>query len=181
MLNSFTAPARSGELLIDDFANKDLKSALGSVWRGVSDLVMGGVSEAAIKKATVDGRVGLRLSGYVRLENNGGFIQAALDLNSGGGLFDASAYTGVRLTVRGNGETYNLHLRTADNTRPWQSYRVSFVAPERWTTIELPFANFTPHRLAAPLDTTVLKRIGIVAIGRAFYADLTLTDLRLYR
>ena len=65
----------------------------------------------------------MQLSGDVRLENNGGFIQAALDLTSVGDTFDASAFTGIRLVARGNNEQYSVHLRTPDNVQPWQSYR----------------------------------------------------------
>ena len=83
--------------------------------------------------------------------------------------------------TRGNGESYSVHLRTSDAVRPWQSYRAHFVAQPEWGSIELPFAEFTPHRLDAPLDPRRLKRIGIVAIGRAFAADLNLAQLEFYR
>lgn len=179
--HSLPISARSNKLLIDDFSDTGLKSTLGTVWRGVSDQVMGGISAANVAKTVIDGGSALRLSGDVKLENNGGFIQAALDLEPDGGQIDASGYTGIRMTVRGNGETYNVHLRTTDNERPWQSYRAAFTAGADWTTITLPFAGFTPHRLTTPLDIKALKRIGLVAIGRAFYADLAVTDLRFYR
>jgi hypothetical protein len=79
--------------------------------------------------------------------------------------------------VKGNDEKFSVHLRTPDNVRPWQSYRAHFTGGRNWDTIELPFAAFTPHRLQAPLDVTRLRRIGIVAIGRAFYADLAVAEL----
>ena len=40
----------------------------------------------------------MRLTGEVRLDNNGGFVQAALDIN-GDKRFDVSDYTGVLLDV----------------------------------------------------------------------------------
>ena len=67
-------------LLLDDFARDDLISAFGKPWRGFSDRVMGGVSQEVIVLFEIDGRRCLRLTGDVRLENNGGFIQMALDL-----------------------------------------------------------------------------------------------------
>lgn len=172
--------ARSGDMLIDDFTSPDFISKLGTQWRGVSDKVMGGISEASVAHAVVDDRPCLRLSGDVRLENDGGFIQAALDMARSGGTFDASGYTGVRLVVRGNGERYSVHLRTPDNVRPWQSYRAQFTAGPDWKSIDLPFAAFAPYRLDAPLDIKRLRRIGLVAIGRAFYADLAVSELGLY-
>lgn len=168
-------------MLIDDFAGPDLVSRLGTRWRAVSDRVMGGVSRARIARETDDGRPYLRLSGDVRLENNGGFIQAALDLAPADTLFDAAGFAGLDLRVRGNGEIYAAHLRTADALRPWQSYRATFEAEERWTTIHLPFEGFAPHRLYAALDTRRLRRLGLVAIGRAFAADLAVCEISLYR
>ncbi len=142
---------------------------------------MGGVSVATVSHEIIEGRGCLRLSGDVRLENDGGFIQAALDLTPGGDTFDASSFTGIRLVLRGNNEQYSVHLRTPDNERPWQSYRAQFIGGPDWASIDLPFATFLPYRLDAPLDTTRLKRIGLVAIGRAFRADLAVCRVEFYR
>ena len=180
-LQTMEARAQSGDMLIDDFSSQDFVSKLGTRWRGVSDQVMGGISEASVAQGMIDGRPCLRLTGDVRLENDGGFIQAALDLALSGDTLDASGYTGVRLVVRGNGERYSVHLRTPDNVRPWQSYRAHFMAGSDWQAIELPFETFAPYRLDAPLDITRLRRIGLVAIGRAFYADLAISELSFYR
>ena len=183
MLSPFSGIAGSQDktMLIDDFSRTDLVSALGTEWRGVSDRVMGGVSEASVSRAVADGQPSLHLQGDVRLENNGGFIQAALDLSSGGRTLDASGYKGIRLTVRGNGEKYSLHLRTPDNTRPWQSYRAEFTAGDDWQTIDLPFKGFEPYRLDTPMDASRLSRLGLVAIGRAFSASLMVSSLSFYR
>ena len=168
-------------MLIDDFSNSQLISPQGVQWRAVSDQVMGGISEGRVARIEVEGRACLHLSGEVRLENNGGFLQAALDLAPSGGVLDASAFTGVRLQVSGNGEVYGLHLRTPDNSRPWQSYRASFGAGQGLQTIDLPFASFEPYRLEQPLDTRRLRRLGLVAIGRAFQADLSVCKISLYK
>lgn len=167
-------------MLIDDFHRDDRVSALGTTWRGVSDRVMGGVSREILRLDELAGRRCLRLSGDVRLENNGGFIQMALDLASEGAYMDASPFTGLRLQVYGNGERYAVHLRTADLVRPWQSYRAHFEALPKWREIHLPFADFNPHRLEEPLDLTRLHRIGVVAIGREFFADLCLGEIGFY-
>ena len=176
-----TAGAQDKTMLIDDFSRTDLVSALGTEWRGVSDRVMGGVSQESVSRSVASGGPALHLQGDVRLENNGGFIQAALDLSSGGRTLDASAYRGIRLIVRGNGEKYSVHLRTPDNTRPWQSYRAEFIAVEDWQSIDLPFDGFEPYRLDTPLDVARLSRLGLVAIGRAFSADLMVSSISFYR
>lgn len=158
--------------IIDDFTQPHPRAATGTDWEFLSDRVMGGVSGGGLSRETVAGRPALRLTGDVRLDNNGGFVQAALDLAPGGAAIDARSHGGIALEVLGQNETYNLHLRTADVTRPWQSYRAAFTAPSRWTRIELAFEDFAAHRLDAPLDLSGLRRIGLVAIGRAFRADL---------
>lgn len=180
-LHFFEVLAQSEAMLIDDFADESLVSTLGTRWRAVSDQVMGGISEAAISHGVIDGRPSLRMTGNVQLENDGGFIQAALDLALSGDTVDASAFTGVRIVVRGNGEKYSAHLRTPDNVRPWQSYRAHFVARPDWETIDLPFETFAQHRLEVLLDKTRLRRIGLVAIGRPFFADLSVSELAFYR
>lgn len=166
--------------LIDDFAAVGGPTRLGTPWRLVTDGVMGGVSAGALSRAEIGGRRALCLQGEVSLENNGGFVQAALDLAPDGYL-DASTYTGIRLVVRGNGESYNLHLKTADVRLPWQSYRSTFRTGAEWREIRSPFANFEPHRIGAPLDTASLRSLGLVAIGRAFTADFCVAEIGLYR
>jgi hypothetical protein len=168
-------------LILDDFRRDDRVSCLGTPWQGFSDRVMGGVSRETLALGRIDGRPCLRLTGDVRLDNNGGFIQMALDLAPARGTLDASAYLGVFLAVRGNDEAYGVHLRTPDCRRPWQSYRAGFMASPDWREVRLPFAGFVPHRLTAPLAVDGLTRIGLVAIGRAFAADLAVSRLGLYR
>ena len=170
-----TAPA-----VIDALDRPAPLSSLGTRWEMIADRVMGGVSTGRMTRETVAGRPAIRLTGEVSLENNGGFLQIALDLAPNGGTVDASGWTGIALDVTGNGERYNLHLRTADVVRPWQSYRAGFEAGPEWRTVRLPFAGFEPHRIEAPLDLSRLRRLGIVAIGRAFRADIAVGGVRFY-
>ena len=154
--------------------------AAGASWRLIADSVMGGVSKGTMRREEVQGRKAIRMQGDVSLENNGGFIQIALDLAPDGAPVDASCWSGIELDVLGNGESYNLHLRTADVTRPWQSYRNAFVAPRAWQTCRLPFSRFEAFRIDANLDPTSLRRIGIVAIGRAYSADIAVGGVRFF-
>ena len=55
-LRNFEILAQSGAMLTDDFTDKGLVSKLGTKWRGVSDQVMGGISEASISYSVKDGR-----------------------------------------------------------------------------------------------------------------------------
>lgn len=164
--------------LIDDFAREGI-ARIGTPWRLITDQVMGGVSRAQMQWRQVDGRTALCLTGDVSLENNGGFVQVNLDL-ARSGVLNADAFAGVQLVVRGNGADYNIHLKTPATSLPWQSYRAEFNANADWRQVRLPFAEFTPHRLSARLDTRRLRRLGIVAIGRAMQADICIAELALY-
>jgi hypothetical protein len=166
--------------VIDDLSQPSPRASNGAAWELVTDRVMGGISNGTMRREVAQGREALHMQGDVSLENNGGFVQIALDLAAGGAPIDASRWTGIELDVIGNGESYNLHLRTADVARPWQSYRQSFIAKPEWQTLRLPFADFEAHRIDAPLDLSKLRRIGIVAIGRAFQADVAIAGIRFY-
>lgn len=161
-------------LLFDASRGDGRTTELGDRFEVITDGVMGGVSSGSARVEEVDGSRALRMTGKVRLENNGGFVQIATDLK-----LDASGHTRIRLEVWGNGQTYGVHLRTADVVRPWQSYRASFEAKPEWATVELPFTEFTPHRLEAPFDPSRLRRLGLIAIGRAFAADLAVRRVEL--
>ena len=170
----------SASEVIDDLRFEPPLAVTGSGWALVSDRVMGGVSAGAMRREEVAGRQAIRMTGGVSLENNGGFVQVAVDLGEAGVIVDASVWTGIRLDVFGNDQTYNLHLRTSDIVRPWESYRQSFLAPPEWTTVFLPFDRFVPHRTERLLNATRLRRLGIVAIGREFEADVAIADIRCY-
>jgi hypothetical protein len=166
--------------LIDDRQSGDLQSNLGTQWRLITDGVMGGVSSGTLGIDQREGRGCLRLQGKVSIENNGGFIQAALEL-APSGVMDASAWDGVELDVYGNGEAYNVHLKTSRMWLPWQHYRASFMAAPGWHTVRVPFADFAGYRIGAAFDPARLERIGIVAYGRAFTADLCIGSVAFYR
>lgn len=166
--------------VIDDLSAPHPQASGAGAWALVSDRVMGGVSAGRMTRAAVRGRAAIRMQGQVRLENNGGFVQIALDLAPDGGTVDARGWQGIEIDACGNGEVYGLHLRTPDCIRPWQSFRAQFTAGPHWQTHRLPFADFQPHRIDAALDRARLRRLGVVAIGRAFVADLAIRGLRFY-
>lgn len=166
--------------IIDDLSQPPPGASNGATWELIADRVMGGVSSGARRREVIEGRDAIHLQGDVSLENNGGFLQIALDLAPDGSAVDASQWAGIEIDVIGNGESYNLHLRTADVTRPWQSYRLSFVAEPAWQTVRLPFTEFEAHRIDAPLDLSTLRRIGIVAIGRDFHVDIAISGVRFH-
>lgn len=150
-------------------------------WNFVSDRVMGGVSVGALRRENVAGRDAVRLIGQVSLENDGGFVQIAFDLANPAEGVDPGKWTGIELCLFGNGETYDVRLRTTQLTRPWQSFRAKVAARACWTTTRIPFTNFVPHRTDARFEPTALHRIGLLAIGRVFEADLAVSRVGFYR
>jgi hypothetical protein len=163
--------------LIDDFSREGGLSPLGSRWVGFTDQVMGGVSTARYGVMEAEGGRFLRMRGRVSLENNGGFVQVALSLVDDGRAFDASAFDGIRLRVRGNGEGYYIHLRTRDCLLPWQYYAAPFSAGTEWRDVVVPFKAFEPASLRRGLDTSALTRIAVVGAKRAFEADVSVARL----
>jgi hypothetical protein len=156
-----------------------MPKGLKTNWEFVSDTVMGGVSQGRISHEVIAGREATRLSGEVSLENNGGFVQMAFDVDKSGSDYDASEFKGIELHVFGNDETYDLRLRTSDLTRPWQSFRASFLSPSKWTTVYFSFENFIPHKTGALFNPKHLSRIGVLGIGKAFSANVAVSAIRL--
>lgn len=150
-------------------------------WEFVADGVMGGVSRGTLRRETFKGRAATVLRGDVSLDNNGGFIQMAFDLKDDGSGFDASAWDGIALELCGNGETYDIRLRTDQLSRPWQSFRAGIATTGEWQTVRIPFTEFEQNKTDADFDPRGLRRIGLLAIGREFHAELAVAGLRFYR
>ena len=62
---------------------------------------MGGISQGTMRREAVDGRPALRIEGDVSLENNGGFLQIALDLARGGRTVDAGGWIWIETDALG--------------------------------------------------------------------------------
>jgi hypothetical protein len=173
-----TMPSRSS--IIDDLSQEPPHSSIGTDWRLFTDQVMGGLSQGSMARDNIAGRPAIHMQGNVSLENNGGFIQISLDLAPDGETFDATGWLGFEIDVYGKSDEYDFRLRTSELGQPWQSYRQSFVAEPHWKTVRLPFDQFKPHRIDKPLNLRLLRRLGLVAFGRAFSADLALGGIRLF-
>ena len=171
--------AHAKDLIIDDRSSATKTSNIGADWRLFTDRVMGGVSNGTLEPEEYQGRKCLRMKGQVSTENNGGFVQMALDLNEGK-EFDASAYAGLELLVSGNNEIYNLHYRTSGLWMPWQSYRASFKVSPEWGRVQIPFSMITAYRTGKQFKPSQIKRIGLVAIGKNFDADLCVASVKFY-
>ena len=167
-------------MILSSFGTNPESVAPGARWRGFTDRVMGGVSEAQFARGTVGGRLALHMTGRVTRDSGGGFVQMALDLG-GNGYFDASAFAGIEILVHGNDEDYNVHVRTADCSWHDESYRLTFRAPARWERFRFAWSDFRGNGVSRPLDAARLERIALLGWMREFTADLALAELALVR
>ncbi len=158
------APAMAEPMLIDDFS-----TGAEDRWRYTSDRVMGGISDGGAGLGAEDGISFAQLRGTVSTANNGGFIQIRQDLAS---PLPKDA-TGITLRMRGNGETYYIHLRSSASRRPWQYYQAAFKSTENWQQVTLPWSAFEPQGgLEARFSPEDIRSLGIVAYGADYEAAL---------
>ena len=183
IIDSVLADTQNNSLIIDDRTSGSLNSNLGTKWRLVTDNVMGGLSSGKVTLDNIKDKNCIRMRGDVSTKNNGGFVQIALpllDKKSDDTPFDASAYTGIEIEVSGNNESYNIHFRTDNLWFPWQSYRFSFNATPDWQTYRIPFSKLEPYKTTEKFSQDEIIRIGLVAIGREFKANLCIASIKFY-
>lgn len=131
------APARAGDAVEPDTVILHFGAEDRTEWTAIHDTVMGGVSEGGIVRT--DRGTGI-FSGTLSLENGGGFAS----VRAGLGARDLSAFDGLEVRVRGDGRTYQLRLRTDDDS-DGVAYRAEFATtPDEWLTVRLPFDAFVP-------------------------------------
>lgn len=145
-------------------------------WTYFADTVMGGVSDGA---ARFDGTQGaIHLSGTVSTANNGGFIQVRTAIADNA----LQAASGISVTVKGNNETYYVHLRNRSARLPWQYYAADFTANSEWQTIKIPFTAFQRSSALMPksFNPDTAKSLGLVAFGKDYTADLYVRAIEFY-
>ncbi|GAA59053.1 hypothetical protein P20652_0912 [Pseudoalteromonas sp. BSi20652] len=113
-------------------------------WYVVNDSVMGGVSNSQVSH-TKDALV---FEGNVSLKNNGGFASIRTELNTQG-----QNATALNLRLKGDGQTYQLRLRTS-NYLDGPAYTHSFkTVKNEWTDI-----SFTPRDFTLTFRGRVLEQ-----------------------
>ena len=153
----------------------------GKYWQYVSDRVMGGVSDGKVTLEQDGQMFYARLTGNVSTRNNGGFIQLRSGVSFENSEKDGKTLQGVRLNVRGNGETYEIHITTNDRVYRGDYYSATFKADSDWKMIDLPFNKFKRKRSNnAKLDAKNITRFGIVAYGREYVSDVSVSTIEFY-
>ena len=132
-------------------------------WEFISDQVMGGVSDGKLEFINMGGHSFARMTGYVSLENNGGFIQFRKEVN-GTGHNDSK---GLVVNVRGNNQKYFLHIRTTGTILPWQYYQAPFEVTQDWKKIKIAYDIFERSgiMLSKKVKPKKITSIAIVAFG----------------
>ncbi len=105
-------------------------------WKIVNDGVMGGVSKSTLELNEAGNG---KFSGFVSLENNGGF--ASVQLNNKVMLDDNHKFIVMR--IKGDGKNYEFRLKGAVSQQ--ESYVHAFNTSGEWEEIKLPIAAFYPQ------------------------------------
>lgn len=173
LLSVSVAWAQRGDTMIEDFSD-----APASRWTFITDGVMGGVSEGQVALERSAGQTVLHMVGTVSTANNGGFIQARQTLRQQ----LPSEAVGLELRVKGNGQTYFVHARTAGTVLPWTYYQASFEANPDWTVVRIPFSGFRAEgkMLRQDLTAQAVETLAIVAYGRDHIADVSVAWIGFY-
>ena len=166
----------------DEYLSFPFNADSGKYWQYVSDRVMGGVSDGKVSLEQEGEIYYARLTGNVSTKNNGGFIQLRAGVSFENSTKDGKNLQGVRLNVRGNGETYYIHIRTNDTWYPSDYYSATFKADSDWKMIDLPFENFQRRRGSneKTLDAKNITSFAIVAYGRDFTSDVSASTIEFY-
>ncbi len=144
-------------------------------WKYIADDVMGGVSKGNVKFQSVEGGNIALLQGDVSTQNNGGFIQirrALRDID----LHDAKS---VKITAKGNDQSYFVFLRTTGTVLPWQYYSAEFRVTENFEEFILPIDKFKKSGLlmTGKVNPKNITSIGLVAFGRDHQAELHVKEV----
>ena len=159
--------------LLDDFKNNPADR-----WKFIADTVMGGISSGQLSFSLDENTNFARMIGKVSTENNGGFIQFRRSIIDG-----LPADTrGLKLSLRGNGQKYFVHIRTKGTFLPWQYYQQSFMANEDWSETTMLLNEFRPSGvlLRKNIDPKSIKSIGIVAFGRDHEAEIDVRKISFF-
>ncbi len=167
-------------VLANDDINFSFNKENAKYWQYISDRTMGGVSNGQAVLEQSEENFFARLTGNVSTKNNGGFIQlrstlSFMDLNN-----LKSKLRGVRINVRGNGEIYHIFIRTSETRSYRDFFLATFVAEETWKTIDLPFEKFKHRFNNKILDGNDIRTFAIVAYGRDFFSDVSISNIIFY-
>ena len=149
-------------------------------WQYISDQTMGGVSDGQAILDKDGDMIFARLTGNVSTANNGGFIQIRTNFSFVDLINTNKDLKGVLLNTKGNGETYHIFIRTSEDRSYRDFYSATFTANDNWEIVYLPFTKFKHRYSNRSLDGNDIRTFGIVAYGRNFYSDVSVSEISFY-
>ena len=142
-------------------------------WQGVTDRVMGGVSNLAIRHS--DGV--FYMSGNVSTDNNGGFVRLSNRIN-----INSNDFKGIKFKAKGNNETYEIHVTLKGlKIPPWSYFSQAFDVNNDWQEYEIFFKDLMRSSgfSAAPMKAKNIRDLSIAGYGRDFKVDLAIKEISL--
>ena len=149
-------------------------------WQYISDQTMGGVSNGQAVLDKDGDMIFARLTGNVSTANNGGFIQIRTNFSFVDLINTNKDLKGVLLNTKGNGETYHIFIRTSEDRSYRDFYSATFTANDNWQIVDLPFTEFKHRYSNRSLDGNDIRTFGIVAYGRDFFSDVSVSEISFY-
>ena len=149
-------------------------------WQYISDQTMGGVSDGQAILDKDGDMIFARLTGNVSTANNGGFIQIRTNFSFVDLINTNKDLKGVLLNTKGNGETYHIFIRTSEDRSYRDFYSATFITNDNWEIVDLPFSKFKHRYSNRSLDGNDIRTFGIVAYGRNFYSDVSVSEISFY-
>jgi hypothetical protein len=149
-------------------------------WQYISDQTMGGISNGQAVLDKEGDMIFARLTGNVSTANNGGFIQIRTNFSFVDLINTNKDLKGVILNTKGNGETYHIFIRTSEDRSYRDFYSATFTANDNWQLVDLPFAKFKHRYSNRSLNGNDIRTFGIVAYGRDFFSDVSVSEISFY-
>jgi len=160
-------------LLLFDFSS----SSDWSVWKIENDVVMGGKSTSQLSRSSDGNAV---FTGFVSLENNGGFASMQYHFDSK----DISGYRKAIIRLKGDGKEYQFRIKA--NLHEKASYVYTFKTTGDWQTIEIPLEKMKPtfrgNKLNQPnFNANMIQEIRFMisnGIAEQFRLELDIIELQ---
>ena len=75
---------------------------------------------------------------------------------------------------------FTIFIRTSKTRSYSDFYYATFIANEEWQIVDLPFNEFKHRFSNSVLDGNDIQTFGIVANGRDFYSDVSVSEIIFY-
>ena len=143
-------------------------------WIGITDQVMGGVSDLAISHS--DGFFFMK--GNVSTDNNGGFVRLSNRISH----ISSNDFKGIKFKAKGNNENYEIHVTLKGlKIPPWSYFSQGFDVGDQWQEYVVFFADLQRSSgfSAASMKAKNIRDISIAGFGRDFVVDLAIKEISL--